>query len=270
MEVLTQFDYPAWPRTARARDVITAAVYGMLASSGLLVGALIGILTTPPRQLVAAVTAFGSGVLVSALSFDLMGEAFALSSPAFVIGGFLVGALLFVVVDVLLERIAARASQREEGTEDARDVAPAATGGVALLIGAVLDGISENTAIGISLAADPSLGLVLLAAVFLGNVPESLASAVDMRHAGRSRRHVVTVWGTAALACTLASVVGYALLGGLSANLTGALLALAAGGILAMLADTMMPQAFEDGGPVIAMATAGGFACAFLLSHLID
>jgi ZIP family zinc transporter len=142
--------------------VITAAVYGMLASSGLLVGALIGILATPPRRLVAAVTAFGSGVLVSALSFDLMGEAFALGSPAFVIIGFLVGALVFVVADVLLERIAARASQREEGTEDAGNVAPAATGGVALLVGAVLDGISENTAIGISLAADPRLGLVLL------------------------------------------------------------------------------------------------------------
>jgi zinc transporter, ZIP family len=248
--------------------VITAALYGLLASSGLLVGALIGMLTTPPRQLVAAITAFGSGVLVSALSFDLMGEAFALGDPAFVIVGFLVGALLFVLADVVLERIAARAAQQEEQTGDARDVAPAATAGVALLIGAILDGISENTAIGISLAADPSLGLVLLAAVFLGNVPESLGSAVGMRHAGRSRRHIVTVWGSAALTCSLASVAGYALLGGLSANLTGALLALAAGGILAMLADTMMPEAFEDGGPVIAMATAGGFACAFLLSHL--
>jgi zinc transporter, ZIP family len=248
--------------------VITAALYGLLASSGLLVGALIGMLTTPPRQLVAAVTAFGSGVLVSALSFDLMGEAFALGDPAFAIVGFLVGALLFVLADVVLERIAARAAQQEEQTGDARDVAPAATAGVALLIGAILDGISENTAIGISLAADPSLGLVLLAAVFLGNVPESLGSAVGMRHAGRSRRHIVTVWGSAALTCSLASVAGYALLGGLSANLTGALLALAAGGILAMLADTMMPEAFEDGGPVIAMATAGGFACAFLLSHL--
>jgi ZIP family zinc transporter len=172
------------------------------------------------------------------------------------------------VADVLLERIAARASQRKAGTGGAGNVAPAATGGVALLIGAVLDGVSENTAIGISLAADTSLGLVLLVAVFLGNVPESLGSAVGMRHAGRSRRHIITVWGVAAVASTLASIVGYALLGGLSANLTGALLALAAGGILAMLADTMMPQAFEDGGPAIAMATAGGFACAFLLSHL--
>ena len=248
--------------------MITAAVYGMLASSGLLVGALIGILSTPPRRLVAAVTAFGSGVLVSALSFDLMGEAFALGSPTFVIVGFLAGALLFVIADLILERIAARALRRDEEDGDPRGVTPAATGGVALLIGAVLDGVSENTAIGISLAADPSLGLVLLVAVFLGNVPESLGSAVGMRHAGCSRRHILTVWGAAAAACTLASIVGYALLGGLSANLTGALLAVAAGGILAMLADTMMPQAFEDGGPVIAMATAGGFACAFRLSHL--
>jgi zinc transporter, ZIP family len=249
--------------------VIAAALYGMLASSGLLVGALIGMLATPSRPLVAAVTAFGSGVLVSALSFDLMGEAFALGSPAFVIVGFLVGALLFVVADVVLERIAARALERDEENGHPRGGPAAATGGVALLIGAVLDGISENVAIGISLAADArGLGLVLLVAVFLGNVPESLGSAVGMRHAGRSRRHIVTVWGTAALACTLASVVGYALLGGRSANLTGALLALAAGGILAMLADTMMPQAFADGGPVIALATAGGFACAFLLSHL--
>jgi ZIP family zinc transporter len=248
--------------------VITAAVYGILASSGLLVGALIGLLSTPPRRLVAAVTAFGSGVLVSVLTLDLMGDAFALGSPAFVIVGFLVGALLFVGADVLLERVAAHAPQYGEVVGNRRDAAPAATGGVALLVGAVLDGIPENAAMGISLAADPSLGLVLLVAVFLGNVPESLGSAVGMRHAGRSRRHIVTVWSAAAVACTLASIVGYALLGGLSANLTGALLALAAGGILAMLADTMMPQAFEDGGPVIAMATAVGFACAFLLSHL--
>lgn len=197
-----------------------------------------------------------------------MGEAFSVGSPVFAIVGFLVGALLFVVADVLLERLARRTLPYQVGAGDARHTPPAATGGVALLVGVVLDGISENAAIGISLAADPGLGLVLLAAVFLGNVPESLSGAVGMRHAGRSRRHVVAVWGDAAAACTLASVAGYALLAGLSADLTGALLALAAGGVLAMLADTMMPQAFEDGGPVIALATAAGFACAFLLSHL--
>ena len=248
--------------------MITAALYGVLASSGLLVGALIGILTTPPRRLVAAVTAFGSGVLVSALSFDLMGEAFALGSPAFVISGFLVGALLFVVADVLLERIAARTSQREEGTGDAGEVVLAATGGVALLIGAVLDGVSENMAIGISLAADPSLGLVLLVAVFLGNVPESLGSAAAMRGEGRTRGYIVGVWAAVAVVCTAATVAGYALLSGLSPGWTSAILALAAGGILAMLADTMFPEALQHGGPFVALATSVGFSCALLLSEL--
>ena len=89
-----------------------------------------------------------------------------------------------------------------------------------------------------------------------------------MRQEGRSRRYVLAVWGAVAVACTLATVLGYALLGGVSSDLVGALLALAAGGILAMLADTMMPEAFAHGGPGVALATAVGFACAFLLSHL--
>ena len=142
--------------------------------------------------------------------------------------------------------------------------------GTALLVGALLDGIPENAAIGISLFAEGrGIGLVLLAAVFLGNLPESISSSVGMRQEGRSRRFILGVWGAAMLVCTLASVAGYRLLGGLSPNMISATLALAAGGILAMLADTMMPEAFENGGPVVALATAVGFMCAFLLSHLV-
>jgi ZIP family zinc transporter len=169
-------------------------------------------------------------------------------------------------------------SPKREG-RDPQDVEPgaarkretsaqAAVSGTALLAGAVLDGVPENAAIGISLATDGSdLGLLLLAAVFLGNVPESISSAVGMRQEGRSRRYILSIWGVAAVVCTLASIAGYALLGGLSANWVSAVLALAAGGILAMLADTMMPEAFKHGGPFVALATAVGFACAFLLSN---
>ncbi len=109
---------------------------------------------------------------------------------------------------------------------------------------------------------------MLLAAVFLGNLPESISSSVGMRQEGRSPAYILAVWGVAAIATTLASVAGYALLGGLSPDMVSAILALAAGGILAMLADTMMPEAFENGGPFVAMATVIGFLCAFLLSHL--
>ncbi len=258
--------------------MLAATIYGLLASAGFLVGVAIGLVVSPPRRVIASVVAFGSGVLVSALTFELMEEAAAEGSVPFTLGGFLLGALIYVVADVGLERLAARSPKRTG--RDPQDVVPeakhvpetaeqAAISGTALLVGAVLDGIPENAAIGVGLAADGrGLGLVLLGAVFLGNVPESISSAVGMRQEGRSRLYVLAVWGAVAVACTLATVLGYALLGGVSSDLVGALLALAAGGILAMLADTMMPEAFEHGGPFVAMATALGFACAFLLSHL--
>ncbi len=260
--------------------VTDALVYGLLASSGLLIGAIIGLVTSPPRRLVAVVMAFGSGVLVSALTFDLMEEAFEKGSTAYVVAGFLVGALIYVVIDHLLERMAAK-SPRLEGRDPQQDVKPGAEAieespqeatisGTALLVGAVLDGVSENVAIGVSLHAEgSSLGLILLAAVFLGNLPESISSSVGMRRAGRSRGYVLAVWAVAVLATTLAAVAGYALLGGLSENMISAILALAAGGILAMLADTMMPEAFQNGGPFVALGTTIGFMCAFLLSHLV-
>jgi ZIP family zinc transporter len=258
--------------------VATALLFGVLASSSFLIGVLLGLVTKWPRRLVASVIAFGAGVLVSALTFELMQEAFEKGTEWYAIGGFLTGALIYVIVDIMLERMAAQSPKRTG--RDPQDVVPAAehktespetaaVAGTALLAGALLDGIPENAAIGVSLHAEGSdLGLVLLAAVFLGNVPESLSSAASMREEGRSRAYIVGVWSGVAAACILATVVGYWLLGGLSAEWIAAVLALAAGGILAMLADTMMPEAFEHGGPIVAMATAVGFVCAFTLSHL--
>ena len=258
--------------------MLTAALYGAVASSAFFLGVVIALVAAPPRRLVAAIVAFGSGVLVSALTFELMEEAFTEGHPTVTIGGFLLGAVIYVVADVLLERMAAH-SPRREG-RDPQDVVAGArripetteqatVSGLAVLVGAALDGIPENAAIGIGLGADGrGLGLVLLGAVFLGNLPESISSTVGMRQEGRSRTYILTAWGLVAVACTLASVLGYMLLSGLSPTLTSAMLALAAGGILAMLADTMMPEAFQNGGPLVALATAVGFACAFVLSHL--
>ena len=257
--------------------MLSAVLYGVVASSGFVVGVLVGLLAAPPRRLVAAVMAFGGGVLVSALTFDLMAEAEAEGATAYVVAGFLVGALLYVLADVALERLARASPKRagrhpgdvQPGAERVRETpGQAAIGGTALLVGAVLDGVPENAAIGIGLGGEGTdLGLVLLAAVFLGNVPESIGSAVGMRREGRSRAYVVGAWGAVTVGCVLASVAGYALLGGLSPNMVSAVLALAAGGILAMLADTMFPEAFEHGGPWVALATAVGFAVAFLLSQ---
>lgn len=256
----------------------TALLYGLLASSSFVVGVLIGLFTSPPRRIVAGVIGFGAGVLVSALTFDLMREAFETGGAPYAITGFLVGAVIYVAADVVLEKMAARSPKRTG--RDATDVVPhadkkrespevATVAGTALLVGAVLDGIPESVAIGVSLHADgPALGLVLLAAVFLGNVPESLGSAAAMRDEGRSRAYIIGVWVVVAIVCITATVAGYALLSGLSPGMTSGILALAAGGILAMLADTMFPEALQRGGPFVALATAVGFACALLLSEL--
>jgi zinc transporter, ZIP family len=268
----------AGPVTGDKSGVATALLYGLAASSSFIVGVLIGLVANPPRRVVASVTAFGAGVLVSALSFELMQEAFAEGGAAYVITGFLTGAVLYVLADVALERMAARSPKRTG--RDPVDVVPdaaakpetpttSAVAGTALLVGALLDGIPENAAIGVSLHADgQGLGVVLLAAVFMGNVPESLGSTASMREEGRSRAAILGIWSVALVACTAATVLGYALLGGLSADWIAAVLALAAGGILAMLADTMMPEAFEHGGPLVALATAVGFVCAISLSVL--
>lgn len=256
----------------------TAVLYGLAASSSFVVGVVLGLLFSPPKRLVATVVAFGAGVLVSALTFELMQEAFESGGAPYAVSGFMLGAVLYVSADVGLQRMAARSPKRT-GRGPA-DVVPdadrkrespktAAIAGTALLVGAVLDGIPEGAAIGVSLHAEGrDLGLMLLAAVFLGNVPESLGSAAAMRDEGRSRRYVVTVWAVVALICTGATVGGYALLSGLSPGMISAVLALAAGGILAMLADTMFPEALEHGGPVVALATAFGFSCAMVLSEL--
>ena len=183
-----------------------------------------------------------------------------------------------MLADAGLERLAARSPKRTG--RDPQDVVPgaaakpestevAATTGLALLVGALIDGIPESAAIGLSLHAEGrSLGIVLLAAVFLANVPESLGSTGAMREEGRSRGYIIGVWTGVGVVCVLATVAGYALLGGLSPGWVSAILALAAGGILALLADTMFPEAFEHGGRWVALATAIGFACAFLLSEL--
>lgn len=258
--------------------MLTAAIYGFLASSGLLAGMLIGLFSAPPRRLVASIVAFGSGILVSTLTFDLMEEAFETGNTLFVVCGFLAGAVLYVGLNALLERLAARSPKRT-GREP-QDVVPAAkaipetsdqaaASGTAMLVGALLDGIPENAALGISLyAGGRGLGLVLLAAIFLGNFPESISSSISMREEGRSRRYIALMWIVATVVCTLASIAGYALLRGLPPNWISALLAFAAGGILAMLANTMMPEAFQHGGPWVALATAVGFISALLLSRL--
>ena len=130
----------------------------------------------------------------------------------------------------------------------------------------MLDGIPESVAIGVSLVGGGSVGVAVVAAVFLSNVPESLSAATGLRKAGHSPRWIVGLWLGVALISALAAALGYAFLGDASPNVIGFIQAFAAGAILTMLADTMMPEAFEHGGKVVGLMTCLGFAVAFVLS----
>lgn len=257
----------------------TALVMGLIASSAFPIGVAIGLLVRIPRRVLAGIIAFGAGVLVVALTSELMAEATEEGHIWWAIAGLLSGCLIYVVIDQGLERAAQESPKRQgrdsddvvEGAENVPETdQQAAISGMAVLVGTVLDGVPENAAIGIGLAAEqgPGLGYVLLGAVFLSNLPGAIASTVGMQKEGRSTTYILVAWGLVALACTGSCVLGFALLSGLPLAYQSFILALAAGGILAMLADTMFPEAFENGGPWVAFAATVGFGAAFFLADI--
>ncbi|MER5720118.1 ZIP family zinc transporter [Streptomyces sp. NPDC002132] len=250
-------------------DVVLAGLWGLLAGSALLLGALVGYGVRVPQKVIAMVMAFGAGVLLSAVSFELVGEAYdeAGLGPAAV--GTLVGALAYTVGNLWLARRGARHRKRSGSVEGETQPSEGEQGGsgTALALGALLDGVPESAVIGVSLLDGGAVSLVTVAAVFISNVPEGLSSSAGMRKAGRSKAYVFGVWGAIAAASTVSAVLGYTVVGAFSPAVIAAVTAVAAGAILAMIADTMIPEAFENAHLAIGLVTVCGFLVSFALSH---
>ena len=242
--------------------MLIAVLYGLAASSALVIGAIAGSVWQPPRWLTGILLAFASGALISALAFELFEEAFHLGGAVRSGLGLLAGAATFVLVDSALDRYVTGHTGPEQ-----REVTKAgARGGVgfALLAAVTLDGVPENLALGVSLAGGVSF--TLLVAIFFSNLPESLVGAVAMRESGQSRQTVIMTWVACALLLAGAVVLGRLVAGGLSDAVLAIALSFAGGAVLASLADTLMPEAFEHGRPLNAFATAGGFFLSFVLA----
>jgi ZIP family zinc transporter len=232
--------------------VLEAAFWGLVGGLALVVGAILALNPRhpiPPRA-IGFVMAFGAGVLISAVSFDLTEEAIAIGGGGAAAAGLGAGALAYFGGDRLIGR-----GKPKGDDDDPRGI----------VLGALLDGIPESAAIGLTLLAGGGVSVSFIAAVFISNLPESIAASSELK-AQHSARWILLLWTAIAVASAIAAGLGYELLGGASDNAVAFVKAFAGGAILCMLADTMVPQALKKSGDRVGLVTVLGFALAALLS----
>ncbi len=240
---------------------MAALGWGALAASSLVLGALLSFARRWPASQIGLVLAFGAGALISAVSFELAQEGLEVGGAGATGLGLGIGALTYFALDGLIAKRCSTGRGRR-GRPQGSD------SGTALALGAFLDGIPEQAVLGIALATDGGVGVALLLAIFVSNLPEALGSADQMREAGRSRETILRLWVAVAAICTAATVAGYGLADAVSGDLQAGIDGFAAGALLVMLIDSMIPDARAEGGRAAGLLTVLGFALAAGLSSV--
>jgi ZIP family zinc transporter len=243
---------------------LQAGLWGLLAGGALLIGASIGVFLKVPIRMIAAIMAFGSGILISALAFDLMDEAYKKGGIDSAALGFLGGAIVYTGINYILSLKGAKHRKRSGDKQPDQSE----SSGLALAVGALIDGIPESIVIGLSMLQGGKVSMVAVIAIFLSNLPEGLSSSAGMKKAGRSVTYIFIVWGSIALISGLAALSGFSIFKDFSPDIIAASIALAAGAILAMIVDTMIPEAFEQTHNFAGLITVAGFLIAFFLTKL--
>jgi ZIP family zinc transporter len=244
-----------------------AFLWGVVAGSSLVIGGAIALRAPITRRHVGLIMAFGAGVLISAVAFELVHEAFETSAGDGGIAlGLLAGSAVFFAAEVLIDRL----GQRRQSSDDTTPSPSAehAEAGRGIVLGIILDGIPESLVLGLTILEAGSVSVAFLVAVFIANLPEAIAATAALERAGRSTTRIMRFWVLVALGFGLASLLGYVVLDTASPRTVAIVLAFAGGAILTMLANTMMPEALHYGGKVVGFVTTLGFALAFGISAL--
>ena len=236
-----------------------AFFWGLVGGIALLIGAVLSFGSFISQKVLGLALAFGAGVLISAVAFDLVEEAFETASRGRLVGaGMVAGALVFFVGDAIVDRMGGADRKRSSGAQEGDS-------SLGIVLGAVLDGIPESVVLGAGLLAGEGVSTAFIVAVFMSNLPEGLGGSMGLQKASWSRSRIIGLWSLVALVSAASAAFGYVALDGASPDITAFTLAFAGGAVLTMLADTMMPEAFEFGGKVVGLVTTVGFGLAFFL-----
>jgi zinc transporter, ZIP family len=244
---------------------VWAFSWGLAAASGALVGAILGLITRLPHRAIAAFMSLGAGVLLSAASFKVAYEALMLAGAASTVGGIVAGAATFSIANAALVTAKDRKRCGECKPQPSEIEAPGS--GTSIALGTALDTVPEALVLGVTLrAGGPDLALVV--ALSLANVPEALSGAAGERLASRSPSYVLSLWsGTTVVTAAIAALAFY-FLGNIGPHATAILTAYGAGALIAMTAETMIPEAFHNAPRYSGVIAATGFAAVILLGEL--
>lgn len=235
-------------------------IYGGLSVLPLVIGAYLGSFFHFNKKVIGFISALGAGAMIAALTSGLMEESFRLGGFDNSIIGFIAGGLIFIIGDLIIIKIGGRGHKKFYDVENST--------GWGIVLGAMLDGIPESIALGISILLNPTVGLLVLVGIFASNFPEGISSAFDLRVQKKSIKEIMLTWIVVAVICFVFVILGYTIFSGFSPSTVATFESLAAGAILAMLASTMMPEAYKEGGLNSSFATVIGFVIIFIISKL--
>jgi ZIP family zinc transporter len=241
--------------------MLEAALWGFLTSASLLLGAGAALGFAPSRRVVGLTLAFGGGALISAVAYDLVLEAFDVDALAPTIG-LAAGALAFYFGDAAIDHLGGHGRKDMTGADQAEGDP------LGIVLGACLDGIPESFILGLTLVEGGSISVAFVAAVFVSNLPEAIAATAGLAKNGWERRRIFGMWSLVVTASTISAALGFAVFDALPSLDGSAVLGFAAGAMLVMVSDTMMPQALQLGGRAAGLATTLGFVLVFFLEQV--